>query len=360
MLHDYGEELPVNSLAVSPDGRWLAGPNYPRGTRHPGEEERVTITLLDVAANRSRRGFSDNRIVDARGVAFSPDGGTLTAVGDCRIPGDRTTSGFLALWDVQSGREMLFRHYPDDHPLSVVFSPDGRLVATGSIDRRVRLRETATGQERRCLAGHENQITHLAFSRDGKLLATASPDAPVFVWDVEGRYGRPPSTEPFSDEERASLWEGLAHGDGTAAFAAMRQLLARPGPAVALLRERVPLRTPDEAAVRQLLLDLDADAFPVRERATARLKAAAERLDSRLRDALARHPSVEARRRLESILSAVDPNSPEHQRDRRLLEVLERLATPDARELLQTLADSSQSAVLASEARVAVGRLRRP
>jgi hypothetical protein len=47
-------------------------------------------------------------------------------------------------------------------------------------------------------------------------------------------------------------------------------------------------------------------------------------------------------------------------RERRLVEVLERLATPEARELLQALAAGPPSAVTTGEARAALGRLKRP
>src|SRR5262249_55252835 len=148
------------------------------------------------------------------------------------------------------------------------------LAATGGWQNDVYLWEVASGRVRHRFVGHQNPAYGLAFSPDGKLLAAASSEAPVFVWDVEGRHGRPPSAEPFSDEERTALWDGLAHSDASVAFAAVRQLLARPGPGVALLREQVGRTAVDDREAARLVRDLGDDDFRTRERASARLTAA--------------------------------------------------------------------------------------
>jgi WD40 repeat protein len=64
----------------------------------------------------------------------------------------------------------------------VVFSPDGTLIATGSMDRTARLWHTATGTPLRTLAG---PVSHLAFSPDGTVIVTACGGyKTVRLWDV--------------------------------------------------------------------------------------------------------------------------------------------------------------------------------
>src|SRR5262249_26496256 len=57
------------------------------------------------------------------------------------------------------------------------FSPDGRLVASGCLDRTFSVFELATGQERLSVP-HESYVTSLAFSPDGSLIASANDGTP--------------------------------------------------------------------------------------------------------------------------------------------------------------------------------------
>ena len=66
----------------------------------------------------------------------------------------------------------------------VVFSPDGKLLATSSKDKTVKLWDAASGKEIRTLRGHSGEVYSSAFSFDGKLLATAGEDHTVKLWDV--------------------------------------------------------------------------------------------------------------------------------------------------------------------------------
>ncbi|WP_310419551.1 serine/threonine-protein kinase, partial [Chamaesiphon sp. OTE_8_metabat_110] len=68
---------------------------------------------------------------------------------------------------------------------SVQFSPDGKILASSSADRRIRLWNTDTGKISYTLDGHQESVMALAFMPNGKILASAGADRTIRFWDVE-------------------------------------------------------------------------------------------------------------------------------------------------------------------------------
>ena len=67
---------------------------------------------------------------------------------------------------------------------SVVFSPDGSRVASGSGDNTVRVWDVQTGQCEFTLEGHSGGVISVVFSPDGSRVASGSGDNTVRVWDI--------------------------------------------------------------------------------------------------------------------------------------------------------------------------------
>jgi len=75
--------------------------------------------------------------------------------------------------------------------LSVVFSPDGRYLAVGTIGgSSVQLIDTSSWQVIRTFEGHTSGVTSVAFSPDGRLLASGSGDGTIKLWDISDLLGR--------------------------------------------------------------------------------------------------------------------------------------------------------------------------
>jgi WD40 repeat protein len=74
-----------------------------------------------------------------------------------------------------------------DSVYSVAFSPDGRLLASGSRDNTVRLWDLGTGATMQTLKGHSGWVYAVAFSPDGRFLASGLDDWTVRLWDVNTR-----------------------------------------------------------------------------------------------------------------------------------------------------------------------------
>jgi len=118
-------------------------------------------------------------------VAFSPDGRILTTGS-----ADRTA----ILWDLTTPAQPHRLGQPltghTDSVTSVAFSPDGRTLTTASADTTARLWDLTNPAQPRPLGspltGHTNAVISVAFSPDGRNLTTASRDGTAILWDLAG------------------------------------------------------------------------------------------------------------------------------------------------------------------------------
>jgi WD40 repeat protein/tRNA A-37 threonylcarbamoyl transferase component Bud32 len=199
------DDWSYGNLAFSPDGKSLAWLSTSGLRILSLDSGKVTAIALQVTQDESDVAFSPDsrelaygyltqlRVLDLRSqhsqtlavtddeitaVNYSPDGQLLAF-------GDRL--GSIILCDYKS-KQVLSKQAKvhGGHVLRVVFSPDGRLLATSGVDASIKLwrvgpRGLTLG---RILLGHLGYIAALAFSPDGTRLVSGAGDKTLKIWDV--------------------------------------------------------------------------------------------------------------------------------------------------------------------------------
>ena len=369
-----------HSRATSPDGKLFATAAVPEGR----------VKLLDNLGKAPDRELGTLPVKYAASFQFSPDGRTL-AVG----AGDRSVS----FYDVATGEEMrkfvpdpsrpdraqpLIEFSPDGRtrfqydgqthivetitggvrvsipqdtsgrPTEVAWSADGRLVARGFADGLAVVTDLWTGREVFRRQTGQGRIQALCLSRDDKRLATGGTNTTAVVWELL------PLERPSGVASKGrDAWADLADADASIAHRAMLHLIASPDDTARLFAKRlVPPPPIDAGHIDRLVAALNDDKFEVRERASLQLF----ELGTLARDALkkaSRSSSLEVKRRATDLLRRIEPGagiSPERLRCLRAIEVLERINTPAARAVLETMLKAKLDASLEASIRDALAR----
>jgi WD40 repeat protein len=307
------------------------------------------LHLVDVA---SGRGYAKlDRKVSQESMAFAEDGRTLVSAG-----WDKT----VKLWEVATGK--LIREMAVSEPANAVaFAPNCRYVAVGCgwHNAAIHIFEVATGKEIRVFKGIGAYIGALHFAPDSRTLASGHRDTTAMIWDLSPILA---ATKPLTLDKAAleRLWVDLKSDDAAKAHGALWSFAAAPDSAVGFLKQSVtPVPKVTEARLRQLIADLDADVFDKREAASLELRRIGRDAEQALRAALKETASIEARRRIESVLEDTGRMlpSPEAVGHLRAIQALELIGTEEARALLKKLAEGARAAPETQDASAAITRL---
>ena len=169
-------------FSLSPDGKRLAA------------DSRAGLAIWDLESGEARVLLQDSTNLfgmnrSPRPLAFSPDGKTVVAARN-------VLSGrgvfVIGIWDAESGAQIgVMPKDPDaEHPehtggiTGIAFSPDGRTLATASLDYSIRLWDFEKRQRLVTLQGNLNEVWCVAFSPDGQRVISGARDGQVKLWPV--------------------------------------------------------------------------------------------------------------------------------------------------------------------------------
>ena len=180
ILREHDEE--IRCLAFSPDGQRLAS----------GGADQV-IHLWDAHQGRLLSGRGDHILLRTQ-IAVTPDGSRLASTcggAGLRIWNTETREGLTERQaeGAKTGQELAPAPVPEDAAMDVLAgSLDGRLLAGGGNDNRLRIWETATGKVHAVLEGQKGKVAAAAFSPDSAVVASASDvDGMVWLWRIRDR-----------------------------------------------------------------------------------------------------------------------------------------------------------------------------
>ena len=157
-------------------------------------------------------------------------------------------------------------------------------------------------------------------------------------------------------------WTELASSDAMLAFKAMGEMIEMPKDSVTFLGTKLqPVPGVDPAMIDKLVAELDSANFAAREKATKELEKLGGLAKPALEKVLAKPPSAEAETRAKKLKDALEGpvTSPDELRAIRSVEVLERIGTGEARDLVVRLAKGAPGARLTSEASKTLTRLKK-
>jgi hypothetical protein len=157
-----------------------------------------------------------------------------------------------------------------------------------------------------------------------------------------------------------ALWADLLGEDAGKAFQGVLRLSADPKQAAPFLAARLkPAEPVDPKKLSGWVADLDSKVFKARDRATAELTKLGDLALPVLLKALEGKNNLETQRRLEALLArlTVGELTADQVRLVRAVEALERAGTPEARQVLQTLASGAPGALPTRHAQAALDRL---
>jgi RNA polymerase sigma factor (sigma-70 family) len=341
----------IFGMAAAPDGKWIV---------LCGQGQYVGLNPLGWAqvfdANTGKTGVLWETATPLRNACFTPDGERVIITADIHQPSRAldqpssilSPSQALATFDMASGKGYALYEAPAEYregrwlgPIAI--GPGGYQVAVAEVDNSITVYETASGKIRHRFFGHRNEVTALGFAPGGQRLISASRDGTGLVWNVSPTPFL--KSKPETRGNQSKNWSDLTSSDGATAFRAMGELFADPNVTVDWIKSHLKcVALPTDPETEALLAELGDDSFRKRQAASNRLEKFGALAIPYVRKSIKSVHSAEVRQRLTDFINLTDKPgilTGDRLRERRAVELLEAIATPEARAVLRRWADGA-------------------
>ena len=209
-----GHTEPVMSIAYSPDGLTFASGAFDESKIRLWTWTGQLVRTIGTSELLRGVGPGQNGVMS---VAYSPDGNILAS---------GAYDGTIRLWDLHTGKLLFTLTGHTFSVKNIAYSPDGRLLASVGWDKTVRLWDAFSGVHLQTLTGHTFWVSSVAYSPDGRTLASGSYDETIRLWRVstpQSKNINPSTPRKFSADQvydnaiRSVMWivnPGIGEGSG--------------------------------------------------------------------------------------------------------------------------------------------------
>jgi len=115
------------------------------------------------------------------GVALSPSG---------KVGASASEDRSIRLWDVTTGQPLRTLQGHQGRVMCVAFDVNGKYLVSGAADNTVRVWEVSSGRQLFSLQGHKNEVRSVAFTTDLKWAVSGGADGDIILWDLAKRAER--------------------------------------------------------------------------------------------------------------------------------------------------------------------------
>ena len=160
-----GHSREITNVVYNPDGRQLASSSFDK-----------TVRIWDLESGTCK--VMQDQYGWVNSIAYSPDGRQLAG---------GSSDGTVQIWDLIHDSHRVIARFisKNSRKTTLVYSPDGRQLACSSYET-IRIWDLENNTSN-ILEGHTETVRCIMYSPNGKLLASGSSDKTVRIWNLEDR-----------------------------------------------------------------------------------------------------------------------------------------------------------------------------